>query len=115
VTVSQGREGKFVAVGAQQGKIRVGIIADHPRLDGAPVGAGELRIPCALHDMAVGEQEAVGRNDDAGAHSRRSVQILWFDPHHRGTDPVHDSGHCMRVGIEQDVVIARIGGLLRWR
>ena len=63
--IAEGCEWQPVAIGPQQGKVRVRVVADRSRGDWAPIGASQLRLPCSLHDMAVGEQKTVRRNDDA--------------------------------------------------
>ena len=62
-----GRGQRDVGFDPQERKIRVGIVAEHARLKLAAFERGEIDRPRALDDMAVGEREAVGGNDDAGA------------------------------------------------
>jgi hypothetical protein len=57
--------------------------------------------------MAVGENEPVGRDDDAGANAGTATSVslaflpAGLDPHHRGTNAIGDADHGMRIGVEQ--------------
>ena len=100
------RRGRQVAhgIGAQQREIGVGILAQQPRLHHAAFGIGQPQFARALDHMAVGQDETVRRDDDAGADAagRAAVAVLaGLDPHHGGTDAIGDADHGMGIGIEQ--------------
>jgi hypothetical protein len=91
--VPQRRKGETVAVGSQQGQIRIRIIPQDPRFDASAVGKGQSGVAGPLHDMAVGQHQAIGRDDHARAHAYRSVRDVGFNPDHRRADAVHYACH----------------------
>ncbi len=70
VGVAQPRGGKLFAIGrrdAQHGDIRLRVVADDLAGSIAPVGQRHLNTLGAVHHMAIGEDVAVGGEDDARA------------------------------------------------
>ena len=61
--------------GAQQRQVGVGVLADHPRLHAAAFGVGQAHFLGAIDDVAVGQHQAVGRDDDARAHPTTAVRL----------------------------------------
>ncbi len=62
-------QGRFVGLDLDDGDVGLRVGADHPGLELAVVGQGDLHLVRALHDVVVGEDVAVGRHDDAGAEA----------------------------------------------
>ena len=99
---------------SQQREVGVRIVAQHARLDGARVGQRQPHGGGALHDVAVGEHQAVGRDHDArtGAAALALLAVgRRLDPHDGGADPVDDIDDGLRVGVEQGLFIR--GGFCR--
>ena len=69
-------------------------------------------------DMAVGQHEAVRRNDDAGAEPAALAGgthfRAGFDANHGGPDALGHADHGVGIGVEQNLVVCR-GGFGRWR
>ena len=69
----------------------------------------------AVHDMAVGEQIAVGREQKTGtaacgaggARPGARVRACHLDESHRGRDPLQGADHRARIGIEQRRIVDR--------
>ncbi len=105
------RGGRQVArgIGAQQRQIGVGIFAEQPRFHDAAFGVGQAEFAPALDHMAVGQHEAVGRDDDAGTDAAGrpaiAVLLLGLDPHHGGADAIGDADHGMGIGIEDRGIV----------
>ena len=62
----------------------------------------------ALHDVAVGQDQAIGRDHHARAGAAALALLAVgrrLDPHDSGTDAVDDVDHRLRVGVEQEVVV----------
>ena len=53
--------------GAQQRQVGVGVLAEQPRLHAAALGVGQAQFARAVDHVAVGQHQAVGRDDDARA------------------------------------------------
>ena len=91
-------------VDAQQREVGVGIVAEHARLIFAPLERRQRDGPRALHDMAVGQREAVGRDDHAGAGAAALAGAADVDPHDARADAVDDVGDDARIGVERRIV-----------
>ena len=63
--------GEIVGMEAKDGQIAVGIVAHQVGRERPSVGESRLDRGRAMHDMAVGEHEAVGREDHARAGAER--------------------------------------------
>ena len=62
----------------------------------------------ALHDVAVGQHQAVGRDHHARAGAAALALLAVgrrLDPHDRGPDPVDDVDHGLRIGVEQRLIV----------
>ena len=105
-----GRGQRDVGFDPEQREIGVGIIAEHARLKLAALERGEAHRPRALHDMAVGEGETIGGNDDAGARARAAALLAHVDAHHTRADPLHDVADDARIVVKQSSVIGGGGG-----
>src|ERR1700733_1832462 len=79
-----------VSFDPEQRKIRVGIVAEHARLKVTAFERDEIDRPRALDDMAVGERETVGGNDDAGARAGATAVLAHVDAHDARADAVDD-------------------------
>ena len=89
---------------AQQGEVGVRIVAQHARLDGARVGQRQPHRRRALHDMAVGQHQAVGRDHHARAGAAALALLAVgrsLDPHDGRADAIDDVDHRLRIGVEQ--------------
>ena len=108
--VAQHAPGQIASVGADNGDVRVAILADGATFEVPSVGQVHVDLRGVLDHMTVREDEAVGREDQAGSRShplaaaplRRHVQ---FDD--RRTDEIDGADHRSRVGIEQFVISRR--------
>ena len=99
-----------------QREVGVGIVADHARRQAASLGGHQLDARGAADHVAVGQHQAVGRDDDAraGAGARRIAAVPDVDPHDRGADAVDHVGDGRRIGVEQRPVCReRRGGVRR--
>src|SRR5262249_47285533 len=81
------------------------IVADEVAGRGAPVGEGDLEAVRALDDVAVGEDVAVGREDEARAaaglgEALPALLAVVVDLHHRRGDARCDRGDDARIGVE---------------
>ncbi len=65
--ISQGHAGEVGCVDLDDGKISERICADELRRQDSPVGHGDANIHCAVNDVVVGDDVAIGRNDYAAA------------------------------------------------
>ncbi len=84
----------------QQREVGVGVFAEQARLDHAAFGIGQAEFARALDHVAVGEDQAVRRENDAGADAagRAAVGVCAFaglDPHHGGPDAIGNADHGM--------------------
>ena len=64
-----------------------------------------------MHDVAVGEDKSVRRNDDAGAHAALGPADrvgLGLDPHDRRADGVDDIDNRLGIGVEQRLAFRKI-------
>jgi hypothetical protein len=51
--------------------------------------------------MAVGQHEAIRRDDDAGAHAAgAAVFVVYFNAHDRRADGIGHGRHCVRICVE---------------
>jgi hypothetical protein len=88
---------------AQQGEVGVAVFAEQPRLHDAAFAVGQAHIAVTVDDMAVGQDESIRRNDDAGAEAAgRAPAVRSFHPHHRRADLVDDAGDSLGQCVEQD-------------
>ena len=102
-TVAQARACDLnVGVDAQEREIGVGIVAERARIERPPVQGGHANRARALDDMAVGQQQSIWRNDEAGPGARRLAVAAHVDPEHGGPDAVDDIGDGLAIGIKQD-------------
>jgi len=76
-------------IDAHQREVGIGIVADDARAQVAPVDGSDVDARAAADHVAVGEHEAVGRNDDARAGAAVTVLGLDVEAHHRRADAVH--------------------------
>ena len=88
------------------GEIGRRIVADE--LDAEPVAVGRLgrELPAVVHDVAIGDRVAVGRDQEAGAAAAAPVAVLPRDADHRRRHGLDDVDHRLRIGVEQ-VGVAR--------
>ena len=88
----------------QEGKVRVGIIAEHARRHPPSIRERQARFALALHDMAVRHDEPIGRDHHAGADTGWTPVGMRFDAHHGRPDLIDDAGHGIGIGVEEDAV-----------
>ena len=93
---------------SQDGEIGLGIVADHFRGEPATVGGGDADRAAAVHDVAVGEDEAVGREDEAGPGA--SARAADLDLDHRGAHALGRRDDGARVGVEEWLAILALVG-----
>ena len=96
-------------IGAQQRQIGVGIFAKQARFDHPAFAVGQAEFAPALDHMAVGQHEAVRRDDDARTDAARGpaigILLLGLDPHHGGADAIGNADHGMGIGIEDRGIV----------
>ncbi len=110
---------------SQHGEIGVGILADHPRGQPAAVGEDGLDQARARDDVAVGDEKAVGREDEPRSRAGGLAVVVAIRVPFPGESrrlgvgknlEVDDSGaHCLdrrddgpRIGVEE-LAVALIG------
>ena len=99
-------------VGADERQVGVGILADELRVGRAALRVGEADLMGAGDDMAVGEDQPVRREDDAGADAAArlpGILAARVDAHHGRADRVGDAGDGARIGVEERGVVVRGG------
>ncbi len=84
---------------AQHREIRGGVVADQGGLELAPVGQAGGEPGRAGHHVAVGQQVAVGSEDDARTRAAAPLRTLGHDVHDRRPDGVEGVGHAGGVGV----------------
>src|SRR5262249_44753513 len=98
-------------VDADHGQVGVGVVADPLGGVLAAVGEGNLDLNGMVDDMAVGEDKAVGGEDEAGAvavglappaaHAAAVRLVPHIQVDHGRGDLVHGGDHGGGVGVEQ--------------
>src|SRR5262245_12292565 len=91
---------------AHEREVGIGVVADHARGERAPVDGRDVEARGAADHVAVGEDEAVGRHDDARAGAAWAALVAGLDveAHHRRTDAVDHVDNGARIGIEQRLI-----------
>ncbi|MDF3039254.1 MAG: hypothetical protein K0Q71_1960 [Thermomicrobiales bacterium] len=93
-------------------QIGLRVVADHACGQGPPVGEGDFQTPGPLDDVAIGEDVAVGGDDDARPAAGHGVDALPARPlrrhvlferdiDHGGPDALGDGDDGGRVGVEK--------------
>ncbi len=108
VRASQRCRGKLVPADADHRDVGVGVVADEVRIEARAVGEAHLDRARAVHHMAVGEDEAVGRKHEsrAAAAARRFALgraggLGDLDVNDGGADALRGRDHRSGIGIEQ--------------
>jgi len=83
------------------------VVADHLRRQVAAVDGRDADPRGAPDHMAVGEHEAVGGDDHAGAGAAVAAAGLDVEPHDRRADAVDHVDDGAGIGIEQRLVLGR--------
>ncbi len=105
--IAELRRGKRrVFIDPDEGKVGVGIIAKDTAGEAAAVENRDIRALGALHDMAVGKNQTVRREDDAGARPAAAA-LTDIEPHDAWPDPLDDLGHRLRISVKKRRVAAR--------
>ena len=93
-------------VGADQGEVGVGVLADELRVGRAALGVGQADVAEAVDDVAVGEDEAVRGDDEARAEAAAAAVLpARVDADDRRADVLGDARHGVGIGIEQLAVV----------
>jgi len=92
--------------------VGVRVLADEIRVVGVPVGKARADGARAVHHVAIGEQQPVGREREARAAALAALH-LHFEVRHRRRDNLGGMHYRIRIGIEQGFVAALAGGLRR--
>ena len=110
-------------VDADDGEVAGGVVADGAGREAASVGEGDLDAAGVVNDVAVGEDEAVGGKDKAGASTfalllGTGASAGWlrgflddFDVDDRGSQAVYGTRDGAGVGVEQGSIR---GSKQRW-
>ncbi|MGD1215946.1 MAG: hypothetical protein ABR861_13270 [Terriglobales bacterium] len=95
---------------SNDGKIGRRIIANRPSRS-APSVRQRHFDPCrVVHDVAIGEDQSIGREDEAGAASTAlagltrtssAASLMYFNVHYRRTDSLNRGGDRQRGRVEQ--------------
>ena len=94
-----------VLIGPDQGEIGVGVVAEDAAGEAAPIKRHHLGMLGALHDMTIGQNKAVRRDDYAGAGpGSRAVAVADIETHDAWPDPLDDLGHGLRIGVQKRIV-----------
>jgi hypothetical protein len=97
----------------QHGEVAAGVVANQIGVELAAVGERDANLRSAVNDVAIGQQVAVRREQEArtGAAARAAAARIGgravFDgnEHDRLLDPLQRADHGARVGVEQGVVV----------
>ena len=73
--ISQGHAGQVGCIDLDDGKIGERICADELGRQDSTVRHGDANIDCAIDDVVVGDDVAIGRNDDAAAETVLNVRL----------------------------------------
>src|SRR6185312_6993125 len=94
--------------------IAIGILPDDLAADVMPIGQRDHDLARAVHDVAIGQDVAVGREDDArsgalgelAAAERRGANDLGDADLYDGlADGVYDADNASRIGVESGNVL----------
>jgi hypothetical protein len=107
--VGQGQEGNFVGTHADHGEIGVRVVADKVGGELAPVGEEYLQRLRTVDNVAVGEDVAVGRDEESRARPSRRVVAADLDVDDGRVRGRHGAGNGVGVGIDE-VFIGGRGG-----
>src|SRR5215510_6565741 len=83
------------------GQIGFGIVADQLRLASPTVEQRHLDLRRAVDDVVVGQQKAVGREDESGAAAAPPGAVRNLDVDHRRADLLGRPDDRLRIGVEQ--------------
>ncbi len=98
------------SVDPHQREVGVGIVADDLRGQAAAVDRGDVDARGAVHHVAVGEHEAVRRDDHAGAGAAAlAVARLDVEAHHGGADAVDHIDDGAGIGVKERLIVRRNG------
>jgi len=112
--IAERRERQLAPVAhAQKREVGVGIIAERARIENEAVGSCEAHLACPLNYVAIGQDEAVGRDQHAGTDARAPVAAIGFrlNPHDSGADAIDHAADALRKRVEEN---RRRNGLRVW-
>src|SRR5215467_10642832 len=74
ISEARGRQRLAIRRGdTHDGDVSIGILADHFPWQIVPVGESHRHLSCSIYDMGIGENVAVGREDDTRAGTLREL------------------------------------------
>src|SRR4051812_23844983 len=88
--------------------------ADELRWINARIVKGHVQLMRAGHDMTVGENETIARDDKPGTAARAALAADNANVYNAWGHAIHDRGNRLRIRIEE-LIIAGPGGLRNWR
>ena len=98
---------------AQEREVGVGVAAEDRGCEAAAFEGGHVGAAPGLDHMGVGQDQPIGRDDDAGAGAgRRAAVAAHVDAHDTGRDAVDDVGDGSGIAVEEGGIG---GGRVRWR
>ena len=102
------------------GEIRLGIVTDELCRTIAAVGKVNDNSGSAVNDMAIGQNEAVGGDDESRSASRDVARpilapLLNFDVHDGRRDPLGCAHYRARIFVKQRIVIRNIASVSKSR
>ena len=93
-------------------EVRVRIVADGICPHAVSVDVADADLTCTMHDVAVGQQQTIRREQKSGACTvprALSIRLCDLEVHHRRCHTPRRRNDGLRVGIEE----SRVGGLDR--
>ena len=106
------RRKRHRGIDADEGEVRIGIVADHPRSQSSTVNRGGVHPRGVPDDVTIGEHESVRRDNDARSGAAATLLGVrgHIEAHHRRPDPLDDVDDGAGIGIEERPVIGDNGG-----
>ena len=93
-------------LGAQYRDIGIAIFADQHRAAVAAINKGETNFHRSVHDVAVGQYQAIRGEDKPRAGSLLAAALaLHVNLYQRAAYPLHRTCHCTGIMIQQSGVV----------
>ncbi len=106
--IGQPHVGKLRRINANHGEIGIRIVSDKLGARFTAVGKVDHNFARTMHDVAVGQNKTVRRDDESRAAAAARAVGPRFNVHHRRRDPVNRTDDGARIFVEQSDII--LGG-----
>ena len=106
--------GKVRCINANHGEISVRIVSDKVGARFPAVGKVDHNFARTMHDVAVGQNKTVRRDDESRATAAARSVGPRFDVHHRRRDPVNCTNDGARIFVQQSDIVPRWSRRYRW-